>query len=258
MPVEFDLSGKVALVTGGSRGVGRGIAEAFLAAGADVVICARNAPSTLPTAPTGGREAVFIEADVRDWDEIRAALSATVERFGGLDIVVNNAGGAPPAAAATASPRFSRAIVELNLVAPLLVTQRANEVMQGQGSGGSVINISSLTGMRPSPGTAAYGAAKAGLINLTQSLAVEFAPKVRVNCVTAGALATEELHQQYGGDVYFEKVAATVPLGRMGTPADVAQACLFLASESAAFITGANLVIHGGGDDPPPADPDPI
>jgi NAD(P)-dependent dehydrogenase (short-subunit alcohol dehydrogenase family) len=271
MPVEFDLSGKVALVTGGTRGVGRGIAEAFLAAGADVVICARNAPATLPSASAaaaagagaragagGEREATFLPLDVRDWDEIGAVVAETVSRFGRLDVVVNNAGGAPPASAATASPRFSAAILNLNLLAPLLVTQRANEVMQEQDGGGLVVNISSLCGMRPSPGTAVYGAAKAGLINLTESLAVEFAPKVRVNCVTAGALATEELHQQYGGDTYFEQVAATVPLGRMGTPADVAQACLFLASEAAAFVTGANLVVHGGGDDPPPAEPDPM
>jgi NAD(P)-dependent dehydrogenase (short-subunit alcohol dehydrogenase family) len=291
MPVEFDLSGKVALVTGGTRGVGRGIAEAFLSAGADVVICARNEPAVLPRTTTrsgaavgahggdgggddggdGGsdaepgagadpgavREATFLPVDVRDWDEIGQVIGQTVERFGRLDVVVNNAGGAPPASAATASPRFSAAIVNLNLLAPLLMTQRANEVMQDQAEGGSIINISSLNGMRPSPGTAAYGAAKAGLINLTTSLAVEFAPKVRVNCVTAGALATEELYQQYGGDAYFAKVAATVPLGRMGTPADVAQACLFLASDAALFVTGTNLVVHGGGDDPPPAEPDP-
>lgn len=257
MPVDFDLSGRVALVTGGSRGVGRGIAEAFLAAGAEVVVCARNAPAKMPTSPPGDREAVFVGADVRDWDEIGQVVATTVERFGRLDVAVNNAGGSPPASAATASPRFSRAILELNLLAPLLVTQRANEVMQTQDGGGCVVNISSLTGMRPSPGTAAYGAAKAGLINLTESLAVEYAPKVRVNCVTAGALATEELHQQYGGDAYVDKVAATVPLGRIGTPADVAQACLFLVSDAAGFITGSNLVVHGGGDDPPPAEPDP-
>jgi NAD(P)-dependent dehydrogenase (short-subunit alcohol dehydrogenase family) len=257
MPVDFDLSGRVALVTGGSRGVGRGIAEAFLAAGAEVVVCARNAPARMPISPSGDREAVFVGADVRDWDEIGQVVATTVERFGRLDVAVNNAGGSPPASAATASPRFSRAILELNLLAPLLVTQRANEVMQTQDGGGCVVNISSLTGMRPSPGTAAYGAAKAGLINLTESLAVEYAPKVRVNCVTAGALATEELHQQYGGDAYVDKVAATVPLGRIGTPADVAQACLFLVSDAAGFITGSNLVVHGGGDDPPPAEPDP-
>jgi NAD(P)-dependent dehydrogenase (short-subunit alcohol dehydrogenase family) len=251
MSASFDLTGKVALVTGGTRGVGRSIAEAFLGAGADVVICARNGPDTLPSA--GGRSATFEAADVRDWDSVGALVSAVVARFGRLDVVVNNAGGSPPAPAATASPRFSTAIVTLNLIAPLLVAQRANEAMQTQESGGSVVNISSLSGMRPSPGTAAYGAAKAGLINLTQSLAVEFAPKVRVNCVTAGALDTPELHHQYGGDTYFAAVAATVPLGRMGRPDDIASACLFLASDAAAFVTGANLVVHGGGDSPPPA-----
>lgn len=251
MNVSFDLAGKVALVTGGTRGVGRSIAEAFLGAGADVVICARNGPESLPAA--GDRTAVFEAADVRNWESIGSLVSAVVQQFGQLDVVVNNAGGSPPAAAASASPRFSAAIIDLNLVAPLLVTQRANEVMQAQASGGSVVNISSLSGMRPSPGTAAYGAAKAGLINLTQSLAVEFAPKVRINCVTAGALDTPELHHQYGGDAYFAAVAATVPLERVGRPDDIAQACLFLASDAAAFITGANLVVHGGGDAPPPA-----
>jgi NAD(P)-dependent dehydrogenase (short-subunit alcohol dehydrogenase family) len=255
MPVQFDLRGKVALVTGGTRGVGKAIAEAMLGAGADVVVCARNAPATIAAAD--GREALFVPTDVRDWDSIGNVVTTTIEHFGGLDIAINNAGGSPPAAAATASPRFSAAIVNLNLIAPLLVAQRANEVMQAQVDGGAIVNISSLTGMRPSPGTAAYGAAKAGLINLTESLAVEFAPKVRVNCVTAGALQTEELYQQYGGDMYFEAVAKTVPLGRMGRPEDVAAACMFLASDAASFINGSNLVVHGGGDDPPPAEPDP-
>ena len=255
MPVQFDLSGKVALVTGGTRGVGRGIAEAFLAAGAEVIVCARNAPARPPSFED--REATFLATDVRDWDDIGRAVAVAVGRYGQLDAVVNNAGGSPPAAAATASPRFSSAIITLNLISPLLVTQRANEVMQDQETGGSIVNIASLSGMRPSPGTAAYGAAKAGLINLTESLAAEFAPKVRVNCVTAGAIATEELHQRFGGDMYFDAVAKTVPMGRMGTPADVAQACLFLVSDAASFVTGANLVVHGGGDDPPPAEPDP-
>jgi NAD(P)-dependent dehydrogenase (short-subunit alcohol dehydrogenase family) len=248
--VEFDLTGRVALVTGGTRGVGRGITESFLGSGAEVMICARNAPEALPAAR--GREAAFMTADVRDWDSVGSVISQVVERFGRLDVVVNNAGGSPPAATASASPRFSSAIITLNLIAPLLMAQRANEVMQQQESGGVVINISSLSGMRPSPGTAAYGAAKAGLINLTESLAVEFAPKVRVNCVTAGALDTPELHHQYGGDAYFSAVAATIPLGRMGRPDDIAQACLFLASDAATFVTGSNLVVHGGGDSPPP------
>lgn len=237
------------MVTGGTKGLGREIAAAFLEAGADVVVCGRSAPEKLPSG--GGQEAVFVPADVREWESIGSLVDATLSRFGRLDVVVNNAGGSPPADSATASPRFSSAIIDLNLLAPLLVSQRANEVMQTQETGGSVINITSLSARRPSPGTAAYGAAKAGLLNLTESLAVEFAPKVRLNCVSAGALETDELRNNYGGD-YIEAVTATVPMGRMGQPRDVAGACQFLASDAAGFITGANLVVHGGGDNPPP------
>src|SRR5205807_2353499 len=130
--------------------------------------------------------------------------------------------------AATASPRFSEAIVRLNLLAPLAFAQQANAVMQAQPEGGVIINIGSVSGTRPSPGTAAYGAAKAGLINLTQSLAVEWAPKVRVNCVTGGVVRTEQAHLHYGDDAGIAAVAATVPLGRMGEPKDIGDVCLFL------------------------------
>jgi NAD(P)-dependent dehydrogenase (short-subunit alcohol dehydrogenase family) len=240
----------IVLVTGGTRGLGLGLTEAFLGEGHDVVVCGRAEPEEPPAA--NGRAATFVATDVRDPDQVAALVGEVVDRYGRLDVLINNAGGSPPADSATVSPRFVAAIITLNLVAPFVVAQRANQVMQGQPEGGSIINISSLCGLRPSPGTAAYGAAKAGLINLTESLAVEFAPKVRVNCVTAGALETDELHKAYGGDAYFKAVAATVPLGRMGRPPDVARACLFLASEAASFITGSNLLVHGGGDDPPP------
>jgi NAD(P)-dependent dehydrogenase (short-subunit alcohol dehydrogenase family) len=165
----LDFSGKVVIVTGGSRGVGRGIAKTFLDAGADVVICGRNEPESLPEG--GGNTALFVAADVRDPDGIDAVVAATVERFGRLDVLVNNAGGGPPADSATASPKFSTAIITLNLIAPLVFAQRANAVMQQQDSGGVIINIASVSGIRPSPDSAAYGAAKAGLLNLTQTLA---------------------------------------------------------------------------------------
>ena len=138
----------------------------------------------------------------------------------------------------------------LNLLAPLYCAQAANAVMQGQDDGGSIVNIGSVSGIRPSPGTAAYGAAKAGLINLTQSLAIEWAPRVRVNCLSAGMVATEAADDHYGGAAGIAAVAATVPLGRFGTPADVAGLCLFLASPLAGYVTGANLVAHGGGERP--------
>ncbi len=189
-------------------------------------------------------------ADVRDAAQCAAVVDAAVTRFGRLDALVNNAGGSPTADAATASPRFFESIVALNLLAPLYCAQAANAVMQGQEEGGSIVNISSVSGLRPSPGTAAYGAAKAGLVHLTQSLAIEWAPKVRVNALSAGMVATEAADEHYGGAAGIAAVAATVPMGRFGTPADLAGICLFLTSPLAAYVTGANLVAHGGGERP--------
>jgi NAD(P)-dependent dehydrogenase (short-subunit alcohol dehydrogenase family) len=244
----LDLTGRVVLVTGGGRGVGRGISEAFLESGAVVIICGRNRPDSLPSG--GGETAIFLAGDVREPDQVDTLITATVERLGRLDVVVNNAGGSPYAEAATASPRFSAAIISLNLLAPLIVAQRANAVMQDQPEGGAIISIASVSGLRASPGTAAYGAAKAGLINLTQTLAVEWAPRVRVNCVTAGLIRTEQAHVHYGDEEGIARVGQTVPLGRMGSPADIAGACLFLASPLAGYVSGANLVVNGGGERP--------
>jgi NAD(P)-dependent dehydrogenase (short-subunit alcohol dehydrogenase family) len=248
----LDMTGKAVIVTGGCKGIGRAIACRFLAAGADVVVCCRHEPAALPRGGASGdaREAAFIAADVREIDAIDQVVAFTLARFGRLDVLVNNAGGSPEAAAATASPRFSAAIIALNLTAPLNFSQRANAVMQAQAEGGVIINIASVSGTRPSPGTAAYGAAKAGLLNLTQSLAVEWAPRVRVNAVTAGLIATPDALAHYGDAQGLAAVSATVPLGRMGEPEDVADACLFLASPLARYMSGASLLLHGGGERP--------
>jgi NAD(P)-dependent dehydrogenase (short-subunit alcohol dehydrogenase family) len=248
----LDFSGKGVAITGGGRGVGRAVAEAFLSVGAEVVICGRNPPvDGLPQAlgPDGSaRQAGFVEADVRDADQAQAFVDAAGQRMGRLDVLVNNAGGSPVVPAAEATPRFFASVVTLNLLAPFYCARAAHDLLEG-GDGGSIINIGSVSGIRPSPGTAAYGAAKAGLVSLTQTLAVEWAPKIRVNCVTAGMVDTGQ-PEHYGGDEALARVAATVPLQRMGTPVDVAGICLFLASPLAGYVTGANLVAHGGGEWP--------
>ena len=239
------LTDKVVIVTGGTKGVGLGITRCFLQAGADVVVCGRQQPENLPE--HNGRRALFKATDVRDYAQIEALVAFTVERFGRLDVLVNNAGGAPHADAATASPRFSEAIIALNLLAPLNFAQVANRVMQQQESGGCIINIASVSAVRPSPGTAAYGAAKAGLLNLTTSLAVEWAPRVRVNAITAGMIRTEQSHLHYGEQDGLAAVASTIPLQRLALPEDIGNTCLFLASPLAAYVSGAALLVHGGG-----------
>jgi NAD(P)-dependent dehydrogenase (short-subunit alcohol dehydrogenase family) len=242
-PVEF--TGRVTVVTGGTRGIGRAIAEAFLDAGASVAVCGRTAPQTPVCA--AGRQAAFVPADVRDPDQARRVIDETHALFGRVDVVVNNAGGSPAADSATVSPRFVEKIVALNLLAPFYVAQAANAVMQAQESGGTVINIGSVAAHNAEPFTAAYAAAKAGLLQLTRALALEWAPKVRVNHITTGLIRTESAAEFYGDG---SAIAALVPMGRMAVPADLAGACLFLASPLAGYVNGADLAVHGGGEPP--------
>jgi NAD(P)-dependent dehydrogenase (short-subunit alcohol dehydrogenase family) len=235
-------SGRVVLVTGGTRGIGRVIAEAFAAAGAQVVVCARSEPAwRLPFH--------FIQADLREPDQAAAVIDEAVRVYGRLDVLVNNAGGSPSADAATVSARFVAKVVALNLLAPFYVAQPANAVMQQQFNGGVILNIGSVAAHQPEPGTAAYAAAKAGLLTLTRALALEWAPKVRVNHITVGLILTEQAAEFYGADGG-ASVAKLIPMGRMAEPADVAAACLYLASPQAAYLTGADLPVHGGGELP--------
>ncbi|WP_314038092.1 SDR family oxidoreductase [Dietzia sp. CH92] len=242
--IDLGLAGKVVLVTGGVRGVGAGISTVFREAGAVVITCARR------PAEEGSDVAdlEFHSVDLRDADAVRTMVDEIVERHGRLDVVVNNAGGAPFALAADASANFHAKIVALNLLSALTVAQEANRVMQP--TGGSIINISSVSGHRPSPGTASYGAAKAGVDSLTQSLAVEWAPAVRVNSVVVGPVKTELAEMHYGDAEGVAAVDATIPMGRMAEPRDVGRAAAFLASPLAAYITGAELLVHGGGEKP--------
>jgi len=245
---ELLLTGRVVVVTGGTQGVGRGIAERCLEAGAHVLVCARKPPTRAISA--SGREAVFEALNVRSPEDIDRVIAVVQTRFGRLDVWINNAGGAPPTDAASASPRFTASIIDLNLTAALNCSQKANAVMQQQSDGGCIIQIASVSALRPSPGTAAYGAAKAGLLSATQSLAVEWAPKVRVNAVSPGLVQTELSELHYGSAAGIAAAAGTVPLARLAVPEDVGDACVFLASARASYISGANLLLHGGGESP--------
>lgn len=247
-PGNLNFSDKTVLVTGGTKGIGAAIASRFLAAGANVVVCGRQAPERLPGG--GGRAAEFIPADVRDFDSLVALLAAIEDRYGRLDVLINNAGGSPAAEAATASPRFHEGIIRLNLIAPLNVAQQANRLMQRQAEGGVILFIGSVAALRPSPGTAAYGAAKAGVLALVSSLAVEWAPRVRVAAISPGLIRTEQSHLHYGDENGIQAVGRTIPAGRMGEPDDIANACLFAASPMATYFSGSNLLLHGGGEKP--------
>jgi NAD(P)-dependent dehydrogenase (short-subunit alcohol dehydrogenase family) len=241
---DLRFDGQAVIVTGGCRGIGRGIAQRFAEAGASVLVCCRNEPESLPDG------VAFVAADVRDPDQVDAVIADCTQRFGRVDVLINNAGGSPPADSATASPRFTAGIIGLNLTAAIVCAQRANAVMQQQETGGVIVNIASVSGVRPSPEAMAYGAAKAGLLNATQTMAVEWGPKVRVNSVVVGLVVTEQAHLFYGDDEGIAAVGATVPLGRMADPTDVADVCVFLASPLSRYVSGAEVLVHGGGEKP--------
>ena len=243
MALAIDLTDRVVLVTGGSRGIGRGVTAAFLAAGAPVVTCARSEAEPLPGT-------THVRCDVRDPESVQAMVDGIVAAHGRLDVLVNNAGGAPAADAATATPRFHDKIIGLNLNAPLLVSQVANRVMQAQDDGGAIVNISSISAHRPAPTIAAYAAAKAGLESLTRSLAMEWGPKVRVNAIEVGLCRTEQTDDHYGGDDKVARIERTIPLGRMARPEEVGNVAVFLGSPLASYVSGASVGCHGGGEPP--------
>lgn len=238
---------RIALVTGGTRGLGAGVAQRLAEAGWGVVITARKPPA-------GDADLhpniAFLACDIRDAEAARGLIDEIVTRHGRLDLLVNNAGGAPEVASADASPRFNEAVIGLNLLAPLSLCQLCYLHLAAAPGGGSIVNIASLSGVRPSPGTTAYGAAKAGLLSATRSLAMEWAPQVRVNALIVGLAETEAALDHYGGAEGLARIAAGVPMGRMARGDDVAAAISFLASDAAAYLTGAEIALHGGGERP--------
>lgn len=244
------LDGQVAIVTGGTRGIGAGIARLLLEAGCDVAVCGRTTPDPEDLPEVGGRRAAFWTCDVRKAEAVATFVEAVGARFGRIDILVNNAGGSPQADAATVSPRFHEAIVALNLTSAIHMSQAAARWMLRGEATGSIVNIASVSAIRPSPGTAVYGAAKAGLLGLTRSLAAEWGPRIRVNAIVVGLVDTGSDQAPYGTPAAREAIAASLPARRMACPADIAAGVLYLCSPLAAYVSGATLEIHGGGERP--------
>ena len=242
----FSLQGKVAIITGSGRGIGKGIALAFAEAGADIVCVGRTLSAIEATAAEArrfGHKTVAIACDVTDSRQVESMVAQTIQEFGRIDILVNNAGGSTYCPAMKTSERRWDAVVRLNLTAAFLCTKAVARHMLEQKSG-SIINISSGNSQVPAPGMVAYSAAKAGINSMTKTLAWELAPDVRVNCILPGAIETEG-----SGPVLapvIAKLLAGTPRKRMGTPRDVAMAAIFLASPAADFVTGKKLEVDGG------------
>ena len=246
---SFDLSGKVAVVTGGGQGIGEGIAKTFAGAGAAVVVAARNADRVQRVVDeinaSGGR-AIGVPTDVTDWDAIGALADTAVSTFGGLHVWVNNAGGSPvrtPLRQLTDADWD--ACIRLNLTAVWKASVIAAERMS---DGGTIINVSSPAATRGVPGSGHYGAAKAGVNSLTMTLSLELAPTVRVNGIAPGYVPTEVMMTALDMDVAdLEKMAlARIPLKRLGSPDDIAAAALYLASEAGSWVSGQTITVSGG------------
>ena len=245
---NINFKNKTVVITGGSKGIGLEITKTFLKHQANVIVLARNKPKR--KIQSKGNAGYFIECDIRNTESIDSAIKDIASKYKSIDVLINNAGGAPMADSLTASPKFHEAIIDLNLTAPLNLSQKIAKKMIKQKTVSNIINISSVTATRPTPGSAAYGAAKGALVNLTKTLAVEWAPKIKVNSIIVGYIETENSILHYGSKSEIKKVAKTIPLKRMGKPQDVANACVFFASDLAEWVTGSALEVHGGGESP--------
>jgi len=247
----FDLTDKVAIVTGGGSGIGKGISLAFALAGADVVVAGRRTEvldKAVREIEAMGRRSVAVPTDVIQADQVQSLVRQTVDRFGRIDILVNNAGGAAAWPLEKMSPRGWDIVLAINLKGTFLCSQAVGKVMAEQKKG-KIINISSVAGLRASAGSAHYGAAKAGVINLTKSLAALWAgDNVNVNCIAPGLIDTEAVRPALNLEdpEKMKERAKAIPLGRVGQPEDIAYAAVFLASPASNFITGQTLVVDGG------------
>jgi len=244
----FDLTGKIAVVTGGSRGLGREMALAFAQSGANVVIASRKAEACETLAEKvraeTGREALGVGCHVGRWADCDALADRALERFGRVDVLVNNAGMSPiyPSLAEVSEELWDK-VLAVNLKGAFRLSARLGTHMAGA-EGGSIINVSSIAAVAATPGEVPYGAAKAGLHNLTLSMARAFAPKVRVNCIMPGPFMTD-ISRAWSPEM-IEGLHRMVPLGRGGEAREIVGAALYLATDASSFTTGAILKVDGG------------
>jgi NAD(P)-dependent dehydrogenase (short-subunit alcohol dehydrogenase family) len=244
--MDLRLDGKTALVTGGSRGIGKGIARAFAESGARVMITSRKADACEQAAAEIGHGCVWEAGHVGQPDDAERVIDACIDRLGGLDVLVNNAG-TNPYAGPTIDVDLSRwqKTFEVNLTAPLVWTQLAWR-RRMQEHGGVVVNISSVGGLATNPVLGVYDVTKAALIHLTKQLAAELGPQVRVNAICPGLIKTDFARLLWEGE-RGDEVAASYPLGRLGEVEDVAAAAVWLAADSGSWVTGQAIVLDGGG-----------
>jgi len=244
----FRLEGKVAIVTGAGRGIGAAIARTFADAGADVVLAARTKEQLDAVASDVrgfGRRALVIPCDVNDEDAVEGIVEQAVGELGRVDVVVNNAGGTMPRPFLDTSPGFLERSFHFNVTSAFVLSKAAVPHMLA-GGGGAIVNISSAIGRLRDRGFVAYGTAKAALSHMTRLMAADLAPKIRVNGIAVGSIATSALEVVLGNDAIREEMVRRTPLKRLGEPDDVARCALYLASPAASFVTGKLVEVDGG------------
>jgi NAD(P)-dependent dehydrogenase (short-subunit alcohol dehydrogenase family) len=243
---RFSLENRVAIVTGAGKGIGRAVALGLADAGADVVVAARTLSDIEKVASEieqKGRKALAVPADVNLRDQVNSLLEKTVKEFGRIDILFNNAGGTTPISTMDMTEADWDANITLNLKSAFLCSQEVGKVMIAQKKG-AIINNASMYGLRANRANIAYGAAKAGIINLTQNMAIELAKyNIRVNAIAPGYIVTGPHHHEWAAR---PDVICQIPLSRLGQPEDIVGAVVYLASDASLYVTGATIVIDGG------------
>jgi 7-alpha-hydroxysteroid dehydrogenase len=249
----FKVPDKVAIVTGAGRGVGAGVATALAEVGADVVCAARTADDIEATAEqvrARGRRALAVPTDVTERDQLEALVAATVEEFGRIDIVINNAGGWPPQPLLRTSERAFEGAFRFNVTSAFLLTRFAVPVMLETAGGGAIVNISSRSASMVQPVFTAYGTAKAALSFMTRNMAPELAPKIRVNAIELGGVETDALASVLTDDSVRRQLEDNTPMKRVGQVEDIAACVVYLASPASSWVTGKVFQIDGGVEHP--------